>query len=125
MKKLILLRNILFLILLINFSDDVLLFIINNYTKESGVRDLGRILKRIIRNYCLEKRTDKKISLKDVKDILGEVKYINQEIENHNGVVNSLAWTINGGNIQKIECVSFDGTGKNIRREYCCCKKLY
>jgi len=98
----------------INFSDEVLLFIINNYTKESGVRDLGRILKRIIRNYCLEKRTNKKITLEDVKDVLGEVKYLNQEIENHKGVVNSLAWTVNGGNIQKIECISFDGTGKVI-----------
>jgi len=98
----------------INFADDVLLYIINNYTKESGVRELSRILKRLIRNYCLEKRTDKEITLKDVSKILGEVKYINQSIENHKGVVNSLAWTINGGNIQKIECISFNGTGKII-----------
>lgn len=98
----------------INFSDEVLLYIINNYTKESGVRELGRILKRIIRNYCLEKRNDKKISLEDIKNILGEVKYICEDIENHKGVVNSLAWTINGGNIQKIECISFPGSGKVI-----------
>ena len=30
------------------------------------------------------------------------------------GVVNSLAWTTNGGNIQKIECISFPGNGKII-----------
>ena len=40
----------------IDFTDDTILYIINNYTKESGVRELGRILKRLIRNYCLEKK---------------------------------------------------------------------
>ena len=98
----------------ISFSDEVLLHIINNYTRESGVRELGRILKRLIRNYCLEKRNDKKITLEDVKNILGEAKYICEDIENHKGMVNSLAWTINGGNIQKVECISFPGNGKII-----------
>ena len=98
----------------INFSDETLLFIINNYTRESGVRELGRILKRLIRNYCLEKKNSKEINIDDVKNILGEIKYFKEHIENHKGVVNSLAWTINGGNIQKIECISFNGTGKII-----------
>ncbi len=95
----------------INFKDDTILYIINNYTKEAGVRELDRILKRLIRNHCLDKVKSKEISIDFVKQILGEPKYIKEEITNHKGVVNSLAWTPYGGNIQKIECISFEGTG--------------
>ena len=98
----------------INFSDDVLLFIINNYTKEAGVRELARILKRIIRNYYLEKINTKSITKDYIKTVLGEIKYTKENIENHNGVTNSLAWTPYGGNIQKIECINLPGNGKII-----------
>lgn len=96
----------------IDFSEDILLYIINNYTKESGVRELGRILKRLIRNYCLENVKTKKITKDFIKKVLGEPKYINEIYENHIGVTNSLAWTPFGGNIQKIECIAFNGSGK-------------
>lgn len=98
----------------INFSDDVLLFIINNYTKEAGVRELARILKRIIRNYYLEKINTTSITKDYIKTVLGEIKYTKENIENHNGVTNSLAWTPYGGNIQKIECINLPGNGKII-----------
>ena len=98
----------------VNIDDKTLLYIINNYTKESGVRELERILKRIIRNYCLENITTKKISLDLVKKILGEPKYINEKHENHKGIVNGLAWTPTGGNIQKIECITYEGEGNII-----------
>lgn len=98
----------------INFSDEALLYIINNYTKESGVRELNRILKRLIRNYCLDKNKSNKITIDYISEILGDSKYTKEIIENHKGVVNSLAWTPYGGNIQKIECISFNGNGKII-----------
>ena len=96
----------------IEFKDDILLYIINKYTKESGVRELGRILKRLTRNYCLENVKNKNITIEFIKKILGEPKYINEIYENHIGVTNSLAWTPFGGNIQRIECITFNGTGK-------------
>ena len=96
----------------IKFDDNILLFIINNYTKESGVRELGRILKRIIRNYCLENVNIKKVDIDFIKNILGEPRYINEVHENHLGVVNGLAWTPTGGTIQKIECILYAGSGK-------------
>ena len=98
----------------LTFKDDVLLYIINNYTKESGVRELGRILKRIIRNYCLENESGKIIKIEFIKKVLGEPKYIPLIIENHTGVVNSLSKTSMGGNIQKIECITFNGSGNII-----------
>ncbi len=98
----------------IEISNKSILNIINNHTKESGVRELGRILKRIIRNHCLENSETNKITDKDIKNILGEPKYLKEQIENHKGVVNSLAWTPYGGNIQKIECITYNGEG-NIK----------
>lgn len=98
----------------ITFLDDVLLYIIDNYTKESGVRELDRILKRLIRNYCLDNKNTKTIKLDYVKKILGETKYVKEDLVNHKGVVNSLAWTPYGGNIQKIETIMFPGDGKVI-----------
>ena len=95
----------------INFSDDVLLYIITNYTKESGVRELGRIIRRLIRNYCLENLNSTRINIDFIKKVLGEVKYIKENISNHKGVVNSLAWSEYGGNIQKIECILLPGSG--------------
>ena len=98
----------------IDFSDEILLYLINNYTKESGVRELRRILKRLIRNCCLESFSGKKMTLDFIKKILGNQKYINEVYNNHNGVVNSLAWTPFGGNIQKIECIKLNGNGEII-----------
>ena len=98
----------------IDFSDEVLLDIINNYTKESGVRELGRIIRRLIRNYCLDNLKTNKISIDFIRKVLGDVKYIKEDIINHVGVVNSLAWTPYGGNIQKVECLLLPGSGDII-----------
>lgn len=98
----------------INFSDETILYIINNYTKEAGVRELDRILKRLIRNYYLENNKEKSITLDYINKTLGSPKYIKEKIDNHKGVVNSLAWTPYGGNIQKIECIKLSGNGNII-----------
>ena len=98
----------------IKFSDNTLLYIIDNYTKESGVRELSRILKRIIRNYCLDNVKNKEVSIDYVVNVLGEIKYIKEEIENHKGVVNSLGCSSSGGNIQRIDCVTIPGNGNVI-----------
>lgn len=98
----------------INFSDDIILYIINNYTKEAGVRELDRILKRLIRNYYLENNKVKSITLDYVNKILGEPKYTKEKIDNHKGVTNCLAWTPYGGNIQKMECIKLSGNGNII-----------
>ena len=98
----------------INFSDEAILYIINNYTKEAGVRELNRILKRLIRNYYLEKNKAKSITIDYINKILGETKYTKEKIDNHKGVTNCLAWTPYGGNIQKIECIKLSGNGSII-----------
>ncbi len=98
----------------IKFDDDVLLYIIDNYTKESGVRELSRILKRLIRNYCLDNVKSREVTILYVTKVLGDIKYVKEEIDNHKGVVNSLGCNPYGGNVQRIECVTIPGSGEII-----------
>lgn len=98
------------------FSDEVILTLIRNYTKESGVRELDRliatILRKIVKKIVVDK-TKKKYMVKeeDLEEYLGIKKYIysdNQD-EDRIGIVNGLAYTIYGGDILPIETTIFDG----------------
>ena len=97
----------------IKFSSDSLKYIIRNYTKEAGVRELDRVLERIIRKVIItnkEKELKVSIDIKHIEEYLGVSKY-NYEVTNKNniGVVKSLAYTPYGGVITPIECVMYDG----------------
>ncbi len=86
----------------VKVKEEVLLNLITNYTKESGVRELERILNRLLRYLIIEK---KKLVIDDalIKEVLGEKRYEKENITNHLGVVNALAWTPLGGAVLKIE----------------------
>ena len=105
----------------INVTDEVILKIIREYTKEAGVRELDRILSTIIRK-IVTTLAQKRITInkfridnKLVIDYLGEAKYLsNTKIKNEIGVVNGLAYTIFGGDILKIEVNYYKGKGNLI-----------
>ncbi|TPR53894.1 endopeptidase La [Metamycoplasma neophronis] len=97
-------------------SDDVLDFIVRNYTRESGVRELKRILDSIARKIVVRildgKITDEFFVDKEaVVDFLGPVKFEDDENENKAqiGVVNGLAYTSFGGSTLAIEVTTFPG----------------
>ena len=97
----------------IKFSTESLKHIIRNYTKEAGVRELSRVLEKIIRKVITtttEKELKISVDTKNVEKYLGVGKY-NYEVTNKNniGVVKSLAYTPYGGVITPIECVMYDG----------------
>lgn len=101
----------------IKISNDIILEIINNYTKEAGVRELNRLLDKIIRkNIVLNNdKEDLKITLKetDLTKYLGNKKFEN--ILNNNdipGKINGLAFTPYGGMVMQIESCMYEGTGK-------------
>lgn len=98
-----------------NITDETILYIIRNYTKESGVRDLKRKLDTIIRKIVTEKVLDdvqiKQISLKLIEKYLG-IAHIMPKVENKVGVVNGLAYTIYGGDTLSIEANYYEGSGK-------------
>lgn len=101
----------------IKISNDIILEIINNYTKEAGVRELNRLLDKIIRKIITlnNDNEDLKITLKetDLKKYLGNKKFEN--ILNNNvipGKINGLAFTPYGGMVMQIESCMYEGTGK-------------
>ena len=101
----------------IKISNDIILEIINNYTKVAGVRELNRLLDKIIRKIIAlnNDNEDLKITLKetDLKKYLGNKKFEN--ILNNNvipGKINGLAFTPYGGMVMQIESCMYEGTGK-------------
>ncbi len=104
------------------FSNDILLSIIRQYTKEAGVRELERQLATIIRKIVADivvNKTDKTkyyISNKKVIQYLGKEKYGFNEINKNSkiGVVNGLAYTNFGGDTLPIEVNYYKGTGKLV-----------
>lgn len=100
----------------VEFSDKVLEFIIENYTRESGVRNLEKVIAKVIRKIAFYKATEKKylrkLSIEEVSSTLGvaheKEKYITNK---HIGVATGLAWTSIGGDILFIETLLSKGKG--------------
>ena len=102
----------------VKVSDTVLEKVIEDYTRESGVRDLDRQLASIMRNLAKQYATKDKLKPTltkiDVERILGRAKYSNDmyKVANMAGVAVGLAWTYVGGDILFIETSLSDGKGE-------------
>lgn len=92
-----------------SISDEALLAIINDYTAESGVRQLEKALRSIIRKIIVSRLKGqsypKPIVPENLKDLLGAKIYSREKLTNDNyvGVATGLAWTAAGGEILFIE----------------------
>lgn len=101
----------------ISISTSMLSFIISGYTRESGLRNLERLVGTICRKIARKVATgeDKKFSIskKQVVKFLGPEKYFQEdELKNNEiGIVTGLAWTPYGGDVLFIECAKFKGKG--------------
>lgn len=99
----------------LRFSEKVLEKIIQDYTRESGVRELDRQLAAIMRNKARQLAMDGKIksalSVADVEEILGRSRYSNEMYKAANipGVAVGLAYTYVGGDILFIEATMSEG----------------
>ena len=104
----------------VNFkiSDKVLEKIIEQHTRESGVRELDRQLASIMRNQAKELAMKNKvkstITAQDIEKILGQSRYSNEIYKTANmpGVAVGLAWTYVGGDILFIETILGEGKGE-------------
>ncbi len=104
----------------INFKvqDNVLEKVIEDYTRESGVRELDRQLASIMRYQAKELAYKHKVkptvSKLDLHKILGQPRYSNEIYKTVNmpGVAVGLAWTYVGGDILFIEALLSDGKGE-------------
>jgi len=101
-----------------NLEGDALRNIIQNYTKEAGVRNLEReiskLARKTVKRILTNEDTKNIINSKTLPDYLGIEKYKYGEIESEDkvGVVTGLAWTEFGGEILKIESAVMPGKGK-------------
>ena len=105
----------------VEFSREVLLTIIRNYTKEAGVRELARNIATVLRKIVTDKMIGDNKEFYSVTDYniekyLGKKKYTFTDVDiiEHVGVVNGLAYTPFGGDTLPIEAVAFPGEGKVV-----------
>lgn len=98
-------------------GDDVLRAMIEDYTREAGVRTLERVAAKVCRKAAVRMldRDEKKVEVtKEVlRDLLGAPRYLREPLEKEPrvGVVNGLAWTSVGGEMLEVECALMPGNG--------------
>lgn len=99
----------------VSFTRPALQRIISEYTREAGVRNLereiGRICRKIARQYASGNKKKVKVDKERVAKYLGSAKYISDmtKRENEIGIATSLAWTPFGGEVLYIESVLMKG----------------
>lgn len=105
----------------VQIDDDAIMTLIRNYTKEAGVRELGRIIATLFRKIVKKLLLNKdeifyKIDNKMIEELLGKKKYFYMETleKDEVGVVNGMAYTVFGGDILPIEATLFKGKGNLI-----------
>ena len=105
----------------LKFSKAAIEYIIENYTRESGVRQLEKTLSKIMRKVALEIACDKfdgTVELKpaDVSKYLGVPLYSRDKYQGNEyaGVVTGLAWTAVGGEILFVETSLSKGKGGRL-----------
>jgi len=101
-----------------NLDNAALREIIQNYTKEAGVRNLEReiskLARKTVKKILIDESSKTLINSENLYEYLGVKKYKYGEIEPDNkiGIVTGLAWTEFGGEILKIESAVMPGKGK-------------
>ncbi|GFP19092.1 ATP-dependent Lon protease [Candidatus Hakubella thermalkaliphila] len=104
----------------VTFSDQALYEIIDQYTREAGVRNLEReisnICRKVAREIVTREKTGLKVSAKDVEKFLGVPKISPSQIEDEDkvGVATGVAVTPIGGDILLVEATIYSGEGKLI-----------
>ena len=102
----------------LNLSDSVLEKIIDQYTRESGVRTLEKMISKMIRyaakSIAMEQKYVINVNAEIVELVLGPPKFDRDRFLNNSiaGVVTGLAWTSVGGDILFIESSLSKGKGQ-------------
>lgn len=102
----------------VRVSDSVMKTLIENYTREAGVRTLSRTIAKVVRKASVDmlEKEQKTVSVnkKLLEEYLGAPKYLRENTEKEPlvGIVNGLAFTTVGGEILQIECSVMPGTGQ-------------
>jgi ATP-dependent Lon protease len=101
----------------LTLSKKMLEYIVENYTRESGVRELDKTIAKLVRviakKVAMEEKYNVKLAEKDIEAILGAPKYLKDKYQGNEfaGVVTGLAWTAVGGEILFVETSLSKGKG--------------
>ncbi len=103
----------------VRISDKIFNDIIEHYTRESGVRQLERIIAKIVRKSIVDMHSEANLSYitmnkQKLNDYLGSYRFLSEAIEKEPkvGIVNGLAYTAYGGVVLAVECITLKGNGK-------------
>jgi ATP-dependent Lon protease len=102
----------------VNLGKNTIEMIIENYTREAGVRNLRRVFSKLFRKVVkklLENSELKKVSIstKNIKEFLDQPVFDIDICDKKPqiGITNGLAWTSVGGDVLKIEAIRLKGKG--------------
>ena len=105
----------------VKFSKVAIEHIIENYTRESGVRELEKKISKVMRKVALEIASDKftdthELKPTDIQKFLGAPEYSRDKYQGNEyaGVVTGLAWTAVGGEILFVETSLSKGKGSHL-----------
>jgi len=104
----------------IAFTDEVIERIVEDYTRESGVRmlekQIAKVVRRVAKFIALKEKYNPKISVDDAIKILGAEYFHKDKYQDNDvaGVVTGLAWTSVGGDILFIEVSLSKGKGGKL-----------
>lgn len=105
----------------VKFTDEAILDIINYYTKEAGVRNLERLIAKILRKIVRKVLSDGEIAFYEITSLDLE-EYLDRRVYNNKdnketklkGVVNGLAYTPYGGDTLPIEVTHYKGNSNLV-----------
>lgn len=104
----------------LKIEDDMISYLIRYYTRESGVRQLERVIATVCRKSVLAILKDGKRSIKVTKKLINtwlgheKFEYGKREKKDQVGTVTGLAYTSFGGDVLQIEVTQFEGKGKLV-----------
>ncbi|MDA3818461.1 MAG: endopeptidase La [Prolixibacteraceae bacterium] len=99
-------------------NDGVFEYVIEKYTRESGVRaldkQLAKLVRKLAKKIAFDEKVDKVISIETILDCLGVPTYLKEKYQGNEfaGVVTGLAWTSVGGQILYVESSLSKGKGQ-------------
>jgi len=104
----------------LEITDQAIYSVIQNYTRETGVRELerfiGSIIRKTIKKILTEKVSKVVVSAENIEDLLGKSRFTNNKVEDNDqvGVVTGLAYTQYGGDTLAVEVCYYSGDGRLV-----------
>ena len=101
----------------VKIDDEAMYAIIQNYTREAGVRELNRMIagicRKTVRKILMDKVKGTHITVDNLSEFLGKIKFTNNKNREQNqvGIVTGLAYTSFGGDTLDIEVTTYPGKG--------------